>query len=110
MENILTTRALMSEAKNEKKITIKQFKIDWESLKFNYYSIIVVTLLASTMLGSAAAMVILQNNASTGQLSACVIVSMVSNSASICNLSIKPVTYSFLVSLLVNTALILMNI
>jgi hypothetical protein len=112
MENMIITKDLSQSIMRKEKAEnlFKSFRINWKMLQFNYYSLIVVTLLVSTMIGSAAAMFVLQNNAPLWQLMACVIVSMVSNTASISNLSIKPVALTFIVSVLVNGALIFMNI
>lgn len=86
------------------------FGMTWEKLQFNYYSIIVMTLLVGSCVGAIAAANILSTNAPTWQLAACASLAMFNNTTAIGNMSIKWVVWSFVIALIGNTTLIALNI
>ncbi|MBK9282953.1 MAG: hypothetical protein IPM51_01390 [Sphingobacteriaceae bacterium] len=80
-----------------------------EKLHFNYYGLISMTILIGSCLGGLTAMFILKNDAAIWQLALCMAVSMTNNVAAIGQAPTKWVLNSFVIGILVNTLLILIN-
>jgi hypothetical protein len=81
-----------------------------EKLNFSYFGIISMTILIGSIVGGIAASFILANNAPIWQLGVCAAVSMANNTAGIGQAPTKWVVNLFLVSLVVNTLLLLVNL
>lgn len=86
------------------------FGTTWEKLQFNYYAIIVMTLLIGSCVGAIAAANILSSGASTWQLALCASLSMFNNTTAIGNMPVKWVVWSFLIALIGNVMLIAVNL
>lgn len=81
-----------------------------EKLNFSYFGLISMTILIGSIIGGIAASVILSNDAPIWQLGVCAAVSMANNTAGIGQAPTKWVANLFIVSLVVNTLLIVANI
>ena len=89
---------------------LKRVNTYFEKQEFNRYGIMAMTLTAGSCLGSVAVLYIAQNNAPMWHLVACVGVSMLANVAAIGLTSMKLMLWTFVVSVIVNTLLILINL
>lgn len=89
---------------------IQKVNTFFESLEFYRYSIMAMTLTAGSCLGSVAILVIAQNDAGLVQLSICSAVSMAANALAIAMAPMKIMLWSFVLSVVVNTLLILINL
>ena len=81
-----------------------------EKLNFSYFGIMSMTILIGSIIGGIAASCILSNDAPVWQLGVCAAVSMANNTAGIGQAPTKWVINLFLLSLVVNTLLIIVNI
>lgn len=81
-----------------------------EKLNFSYFGIISMTILIGSIVGGIAASVILTNDAPIWQLGVCAAVSMANNTAGIGQAPTKWVVNLFILSLVVNTLLLLANL
>lgn len=85
------------------------FGTTWEKLQYNYYSVMVFTIMVSTCIAGVAAAYILGNGAATWQLAACAILALINNTTAIAHMPVKWVVGTFLLSLTGNVVLIGMN-
>jgi hypothetical protein len=81
-----------------------------EGLKFSYFGIISMTILIGSIVGGISAMYILKNDAPVWQLGLCMATAMANNVSGIGQAPVKWVVNLFLLSIVVNAVLILMNI
>jgi hypothetical protein len=86
------------------------FGVSWETLKFNYYSVIVMTLLVGSCVGAIAAALILDNDAPIWQLAVCATLTMFNNTTAIGSMPVKWVIYSSIIALIGNVILIGINL
>lgn len=82
----------------------------FEELEFYRYGIMAMTLTAGSCLGSGAVMFIAMNDGAMWQIAACSVVSMTANTAAISLTSMRLVAWSFIISVVVNSVLIVINI
>ncbi len=80
-----------------------------QKLNFSYFGIISMTILIGSIIGGISAMYILQYNAPIWQLGLCMSAAMANNVAAIGQASTKWVVNLFLICVVVNTVLILVN-
>lgn len=80
-----------------------------ENLNFSYFGLISMSILVGSIIGGVAAAAILSNNAPVWQLGLCAAVSMANNTAGIGQAPTKWVFNLFIVSVVVNTLLIIVN-
>lgn len=99
--------------KNESNTTSVQTKSKYEqfieSLNFSYFGLISMSILVGSIIGGIAAAAILSNDAPVWQLGLCAAVSMANNTAGIGQAPTKWVFNLFIVSVIVNTLLIIAN-
>jgi hypothetical protein len=81
-----------------------------EKLNFSYFGLISMTILIGSIVGGIAASYILSNDAPVWQLGLCAAVSMANNTAGIGQAPTKWVANLFIISLVVNILLILVNL
>lgn len=81
-----------------------------EKIKFSYFGIISMTILIGSCLGGITAMFVMKNDAAMWQLGLCMAVAMTNNVAAISQAPVKWVVNSFLISVVVNVLLILVNL
>lgn len=103
-----TTISLKNETRtaNVNKSKYEQFI---ESLNFSYFGLISISILVGSIIGGVAAAAILSNEAPVWQLGLCAAVSMANNTAGIGQAPTKWVFNLFIVSVIVNTLLIIAN-
>lgn len=83
-------------------------KID--ALEFYRYGIMPISLTAGSCWGSVACLLISMNNAPLWQLAVCAVFTMASNAVAIALAPMRWVVWSFVVSVLLNTLLVLLNL
>lgn len=98
--------------KNETKTTsVNKSKYEQfiDNLNFSYFGLISMSILVGSIIGGIAAAAILSNDAPIWQLGLCAAVSMANNTAGIGQAPTKWVFNLFIVSVVVNTVLIIAN-
>lgn len=98
--------------KNESKTSVQtksKYEQFIESLNFSYFGLISMSILVGSIIGGIAAAAILSNDAPIWQLGLCAAVSMANNTAGIGQAPTKWVFNLFIVSIVVNTLLIIAN-
>lgn len=98
--------------KNESKTSVQtksKYEQFIESLNFSYFGLISMSILVGSIIGGIAAAAILSNDAPIWQLGLCAAVSMANNTAGIGQAPTKWVFNLFIVSVVVNTLLIIAN-
>lgn len=103
-----TTISLKNESKTSVQTTSKYEKFI-EGLNFSYFGLISMSILVGSIVGGIAAAAILSNDAPIWQLGLCAAVSMANNTAGIGQAPTKWVFNLFIISLIVNTLLIIAN-
>jgi hypothetical protein len=81
-----------------------------DKLQFSYYGLISMTILIGSILGGIAAMYIFENDAPMWQFIFCLGFSMVNNVFAISQAPVKWVFNTFVLTVLINVLLILINI
>jgi hypothetical protein len=81
-----------------------------ESLKFSYYGIITMTMTIGSCLGAIATMYVFENNAALWQFVLALTISMANNVAAISQASIKWVVNLFILNVVLNSLIILVNV
>jgi hypothetical protein len=79
-------------------------------LNFSYFGLITMTITIGSIVGGIAAMYILQNDASIWQLAVCMSFAMANNVAAIGQAPMKWLMNIFIAAVVVNAALIVMNL
>ena len=90
--------------------TKSKYELLIEKLDFSYFGLISITILVGSILGGITASIILNNHASIWQLIICSAVSMANNTAGIAQAPTKWVCNLFIITLIVNILLILINV
>lgn len=80
-----------------------------EDLEFYRYSVMSITITAGSCIGSFAVFFMSQSNAPVWQMALCGGISMMSNAMAIAMAPIKWLVWTFIASVFINVALVLMN-